>query len=86
MLSSLHYLFPPDSVEAFVRADLRQARKVQGMGSGLDEKGNGYSGMDLRRDLIGVLNGMTIEPLSQRQLRYLYQVIREKTPRQFRDA
>ncbi len=83
LLSALHHLFPPNHVEAFARSDLKQQQSKTGIGSILSE-GAAYGPTDPRCDFIGVLNEIKVEPLSMRQTRYLYQAVREKTPRSFR--
>lgn len=83
LLSALHHLFPPDNVETFVRYDLRELQDDCGIGSVLGDTAV-YGPTDPRGDLIKVLNEVKTEPLSMRQIRYLYQIIREKSPRSFR--
>jgi hypothetical protein len=78
LLSALHHLFPPDTVESFVRTELKNLDKI---GNALGK----YGEIDPRLELQDALNETTIEPLSVPQMRYLYQIVREKTPRSYRD-
>nr|VFJ45979.1 MAG: KAP family P-loop domain-containing protein [Candidatus Kentron sp. DK] len=88
LLSALHHLFPPDHVESFVRADLKQCQKNKGIGSVLDggENDRKYGATDPRSDFIMEMNGIRTEALTQPQIRYLYRTVREKTPRGFRNV
>ncbi|NOG56001.1 MAG: hypothetical protein HND57_17010 [Planctomycetes bacterium] len=84
LISSMHHLFAPDRVENFVGSDLKDAMQKEGMGS-LLAGGTKFDSTDPRQRYIEQLNWLKIEPLTEDQMRYLYRMVREKTPRSFRN-
>jgi hypothetical protein len=80
LLCALHHLFSPDKAESFSRQDLRNAEKGA-IGHVLNPEGD-LEPIDPRVDLVEQLDDLPkrLDPLPRNQLRYLYGIVRDKTP------
>ncbi len=92
IISALHHLFEPNRVESFVRGVGRATASEKRGGAIESEKRNklGYllgelEENDPRRSLIDELNQSRPPMIPADHLRYLYRVVKEKTPRSLKE-